>query len=73
VAGRQVLTRAEFGTRLLDWWCVTERRTLSLGPSDSDRWPRNCELDLTRASELLSTPLLGVDDVTAREHRTSVP
>ncbi len=71
VAGRQVLTRAEFGIRLLDWWGVAERETLSLGSSDSDKWPQNCELELTRAKELLSTPLLGVDEVLQRCRKKS--
>jgi dTDP-4-dehydrorhamnose reductase len=63
VAGRQVLTRAEIGLRMLDWWGVKERETLSLLPSDSDKWPRDCELDLRRATSMLSTPLLGMDEV----------
>jgi dTDP-4-dehydrorhamnose reductase len=66
VAGRQVLTRAEFGQRMLDWWQVEERETLSSGPCDGNKWPLDCELDLTRASSVLSTPLLGVDEVLAR-------
>lgn len=65
VAGRQVLTRAEFGLRLLDWWGVTERETLSLAPDTSGRWPLDCELDLSLARQLLRTPLLGVDEVLA--------
>ena len=70
VAGRQVLTRAELGTRLLDWWrVITERQTLSLGPSDGNKWPKDCELDLTRAKKLLSTPLLGVDEVVGGARR----
>jgi hypothetical protein len=66
VAGRQVLTRAEIGMRMLDWWGVKEREMLSLGPSDGDKWPRDCELDLQRATSVLSTPLLGMDEVFER-------
>jgi dTDP-4-dehydrorhamnose reductase len=65
VAGRQVMTRAEFGQRLLDWWGVTERETLSFGPDESGRWPLDCEMDVSLALRLLATPLLGVDEVLA--------
>ncbi len=63
VAGRQVMSRAEFATRMLDWWQVEERATLRLGEADGDRWPLDCTLDLSLAEGLLSTPLLGVDEV----------
>jgi len=66
VAGRQVMTRAEFGLRLLDWWGVTERATLTLAEDDGLRWPLDCEMDVSLATRLLATPLLGVDDVLAR-------
>lgn len=65
VAGRQVITRAEFGLRLLDWWGIGERATLKLAEDHSGRWPTDCEMDLTLASRLLTTPLLGVDEVLA--------
>jgi dTDP-4-dehydrorhamnose reductase len=63
VAGRQVLTRAEFGLRLLDWWGVAERTTLALAEDASGRWPLDCEMDVSRASRLLQEPLLGVSEV----------
>ena len=63
VAGRQAMTRAAFGLRLLDWWEVTERATLELGPDESGRWPLDCRLDVGRAIELLTTPLPGVEEV----------
>ena len=63
IAGRQVMTRAEFGLRLLDWWGVAGRDTLSLGPDESGRWPLDCEMDVSLASRLLRTPLWGVDEV----------
>ena len=72
VAGGQVLTRAEFGTRLLDWWQVTERTNLTAGPSDGNKWPQDLELDLRCARRVLRTPMLGVDEVLAegkRQHR----
>lgn len=69
VAGSQVLSRAQFGLRMLDWWGVDERDTLSLGPGDGDRWPADCTLDISHAQALLDTPLLGVDDVLAEHHK----
>lgn len=63
VAGEQIMSRAEFGLRMLDWWGVTERGMLQFGSSDPARWPRDCTLDLRRATALLATPLPGVDAV----------
>ncbi|MCA9956252.1 MAG: SDR family oxidoreductase [Anaerolineales bacterium] len=68
VAGRQVLSRAEFALRLLDYWQLQPRDTLTIAPSDG-RWPLNCELDLQRATAVLQTPLTGVDDVLAMNGR----
>ncbi len=65
VAGRQVMTRAEFGLRMLEWWGVTERATLSLGEDASGRWPLDCEMDVSLAARLLQVPLLGVGEVMA--------
>lgn len=66
VAGRQELSRAEFGLRMLDWWQIEKRETLSLGQSDRDRWPVNCTMDLRMAENVLSTPLPGVDEVLSK-------
>ena len=63
VAGRQEISRAEFGLRMLDWWQIEERSTLVWGQSDADRWPADCTLNLSRAQSLLTTPLPGVDEV----------
>ena len=63
VAGRQAMTRAEFGLRLLDWWGVRERETLTFAPDDGRRWPLDCEMDVSLAGRLLRTPLWGVDEV----------
>ncbi len=63
VAGRQTLSRADYALRLLAWWGVTERETLSLAEDSSGRWPVDCTMDLSRAGRLLRTPLLGVDEV----------
>jgi dTDP-4-dehydrorhamnose reductase len=69
VAGEQAMTRAEFGLRLLDWWGVNERDTLRIGLSD-DRWPKDCRLDITLATQILSTPLPGLDEVLAAHRRS---
>lgn len=66
VAGRQVMSRAEFAMKMLDWWGIKRRDTLTLGPSIGGDWPLDCELRLSRAENLLSTPLLGVDEVIQR-------
>lgn len=72
VAGRQVLSRADFALSMLDYWQVQPRHTLTIAPSDG-RWPLNCELDLRRATAVLQTPLPGVTEVLAgngRAHST---
>jgi len=68
VAGRQAVTRAEFALRMLDWWGIQERKTLTIGPGDGT-WPLDCRLDVGRAAAVLQTPLLGVDEVIARASR----
>jgi dTDP-4-dehydrorhamnose reductase len=67
IAGRQVLTRVDFGLRLLDWWGITTRESLVFGPDASGRWPLDCELDVGLAGRLLATPLAGVDEVIAAQ------
>ncbi|HID51041.1 MAG TPA: SDR family oxidoreductase [Anaerolineae bacterium] len=63
VAGRQVLSRADFALKMLDWWGINQRDTLHIGPSTGNQWPLNCELDLSLATAVLQTPLPGVDEV----------
>ncbi len=63
VAGRQVLSRAGFSLKMLDWWGITERGTLIIGPSTGGNWPLDCRLDVRRGTAVLTTPLLGVDAV----------
>jgi len=68
VAGGQVLSRYEFGTRLLcfhgaDLSGVAPALAAALKPPR----PLNCTLDITQANQLLRTPLLGVDEVIARQ------
>jgi dTDP-4-dehydrorhamnose reductase len=68
VAGEQILTRSEFGLRMLDWWGIEDRSTLLLGPSDHAKWPADCTYNLNRARAILATPLPGVDEV-LNQHR----
>lgn len=70
VAGEQVLTRAEFGLRMLDWWGITDRASLSIGSSDHTKWPADCTFDLSRARGAINTPLPGVDAVLTRHRPT---
>ncbi len=62
IAGSQVMNRAEYGLKLLDWWGIKRRKTLIIGPTE-DRWPQDTRLELTLAEEVLNTPLLGFDAV----------
>ncbi|MFN2205995.1 MAG: SDR family oxidoreductase [Candidatus Promineifilaceae bacterium] len=66
VAGEQVLSRAEFGLRMLDWWDIEERSSLTISTSDHTKWPADCTFDLSRAKSVLNTPLPGVDEVLSR-------
>lgn len=73
VAGRQELTRAEFSLKLLDWWGIAPRDTLTLAPSAAGSWPLDCRLDLRRAAAVLKTELPGVDLVLARAKSAPKP
>lgn len=70
VAGEQVLSRAEFALKLLDFWQIKPRETLTIGPSSAEQWPLDCELDLGRATAVLKTPLPGVDKVLTQTHHS---
>ena len=64
VGGAQRLSRAEFGTGLLDWWGFSQRASLTLAPAPAGApWPPDTTLDSSRAQALLKTPILGVDEV----------
>ena len=67
VAGRQALSRAAFALRMLDWWGIGRRDRLTIGPAGSGVWPLDCRLDVKRATAVLNTPLLGVDEVLKRQ------
>jgi dTDP-4-dehydrorhamnose reductase len=67
VAGAQVLTRYEFGVRMLRFHGVDPSPVVPM-PSPKDKLrPLDCTLDCSRARVLLSTPLPGVDEVLERE------
>lgn len=63
IAGNQILTRAEFSLKMLDYWNVTQQGSITIAPSQSGKWPLDCRLDLQLAHRILHTPLLGVDEV----------
>jgi len=63
IAGAQTLTRSEFSLKMLDWWGITERDTLMVGPSEGGNWPLDLTFDIRRGTAVLTTPLLSVDQV----------
>ncbi|MCP4356467.1 MAG: SDR family oxidoreductase [Chloroflexi bacterium] len=66
VAGSQIMTRAAFSFKMMDYWQINERDTLTIGPSTGNQWPLDCTLDLHRAATMLNTPLPGVNKVLKR-------
>ncbi|MBE7554136.1 MAG: sugar nucleotide-binding protein [Anaerolineales bacterium] len=72
VAGRQALTREEFGRRMLAWWQVDPRGLLQSGCATdvSDTIPLDLRLNISKAEQLLQMSLPGVDEVVTR---ASVP
>ena len=64
IVGGQRLSRAEFGRKMLDWWNISNRETLSFVPTPAEApWPRDITMDISLAQRILETPLLGVDAV----------
>ena len=65
VAGRQALSRAAFGRRMLRYWQVPVGDLLQSGLAAdvSESIPLDLRLSVDRAEELLGISLLGVDDV----------
>jgi len=61
VAGSQIMSRAAFSLKMLDYWQINERDRLTIGPSTGNQWPLDCTLDLHRAAAVLNTPLPGVN------------
>ena len=72
VAGRQVMTRAAFALKLLDWWHIEPRDTLTIAPSQGNQWPLNCELDLSLATAVLQTHLPGVDEILNKKYSNAM-
>lgn len=68
VAGRQALTREEFGRRMLAWWQVDPRGLLQSGRAAdaSETIPLDLRLNISKAEQLLQMSLPGVDEVLAQ-------
>jgi dTDP-4-dehydrorhamnose reductase len=66
IAGQQTTSRADFALKMLDWWQLSQRDTLTIAPSTDKQWPLDCELDLKLATAVLQTPLYGVDELLQR-------
>ncbi len=62
VAGREVVTRANFGRAILAHWGIPITETVTFAPDLSGRWPLDTRLDITLAQNVLSFPLRGVRD-----------
>ncbi len=67
VAGRQPLTREEFGRRMLTWWGVDTRGLLQSGRAAdiSDTIPLGLRMTIAKAEQLLHMTFPGVDEVLA--------
>ena len=49
---------------MLDWWGITNRKTLKFEPTPADApWPKELRMDISVAKKILKTPLLGMDEV----------
>lgn len=75
VAGSQVLSRDEFGRRMLDWWDVPGRERVETVRVEETgvEVPKDLRLRLDRAREVLGIELPGVDEVLARGVRAAQP
>jgi dTDP-4-dehydrorhamnose reductase len=63
IAGSQVVSRYEFGTRLLRFHGVDTARVHPVASPPDNQRPLDCTLDTSLARRILSTPLPGVDEV----------
>jgi dTDP-4-dehydrorhamnose reductase len=65
IAGRQALTREEFGIRMLSYWGVASEGLIHsiLAADTSDSIPLDVRLDSGRAEKLLGMTFPGVDEV----------
>ena len=65
LAGSQILSREQFGRRMLGWWQIDDQGMVSgvLARDVAPGVPRDLRLRLYRAQRELSVPLAGVDEV----------
>lgn len=65
VAGRQILTRAEFARRMFNWWQIDYPNQIRSGRAAevSATIPLDLRLSVTKAEEILALRLPGVDEV----------
>ena len=72
VAGAQVLSREQFGRRMLDWWRIDGRDLVTSARAEeiAPQVPRDLRLRLDRARRIVKAPLLGVDEVLAQADRS---
>jgi dTDP-4-dehydrorhamnose reductase len=75
IAGRQAITRADFGQRLLDWWSIDTAGRLQTGRAAeiSHLIPLDLRLTVSRAEQLLGMTFPGVDEVLAQCVSAEVP
>lgn len=67
IAGRQALSRYEFGIRLLCFHSIDLSGVVPVRSAGLNlNRPLDCRLDITKAVRILNTPLLGVDEVIAQ-------
>jgi dTDP-4-dehydrorhamnose reductase len=67
IAGAQILSRYEFGVRMLRFHGVDPSPVVPTTSPKGRLRPLDCTLDCSRARSLLSTPLPGVDEVLGQE------
>ena len=74
VAGRQALTREEFGQRMLAWWGVDDGDRIKSGRAAdvSSTIPLDLRMEVVKAEQLLQMNFPGVDEVLVL-HRASQP
>ncbi len=65
IAGNQVMTRAEFGRCMLDWWQIDSQGLLGSGKAKdvSAKIPLDLRLSTHKAEKLLQMTFSGVDEV----------
>ncbi len=65
VAGRQAMSRAEFGQRMLRWWHVPQSERIEIGcaANISNTIPLDLRLSISKAEQLFQMVLPGVDEV----------